>query len=371
LGTVASPNVGRQANTLLSVATAGDNDVWAIGASFKSRLFAYRTVIEHWNGTAWSVVRCPNATNGYNLLNGVAVVAANDVWTVGQAAKGNTYNTLVEHWNGAARSVVPSPNVAGNSSVLQAISVVSASDIWALGYSTDSNFNNHALALHWNGSLWSIISTPTVNGDILFAADGIASNDVLRSVARNTLTLHWNGSVWSVVPSPNGGLETDNGLSAVAAIAANDVWAVGSFISEAVGAESRTLTLHWNGSAWSLVPSANSGANGNLLHGIAAVNANDIWAAGRVENVFTLALYWNGANWSVVSTPAIAGSGFTDLRGAVAPSSDGVWTAGSFFQTTFNRDRTLTEFWNGSAWSTLCRPPRLGLLTICDERERQ
>src|SRR5438876_8041579 len=175
---VASPSVGTGANSLVGVASAADNDVWAVGWAYNSRLGAYRTLIEHWNGTNWSVVKSRNATNGYNFLNGIAVVAANDVWTVGQAANGNTYKTLVEHWDGTAWSIVPSPNVAGNSSILEAISVVSANDIWAVGYSQDTNFNTFTLTLHWNGTAWSIVPSPTVDHDILFGVDAIATNDV-------------------------------------------------------------------------------------------------------------------------------------------------------------------------------------------------
>src|SRR5438034_5434760 len=136
--TVASPNAGRQANSLSSVAAVADNDVWAVGWAFNQSLLAYRTLTEHWNGTRWSIVRSPNATTGYNLLNGVGVVAANDVWTVGQAANGSTYSTMIQHWNGTSWNIVSSPNVAGSSNVLEAISVVSANDIWAVGYSSDS-----------------------------------------------------------------------------------------------------------------------------------------------------------------------------------------------------------------------------------------
>ncbi len=146
---LASPNLGTQANSLSSVAAVADNDVWAVGWGYNQSLGAYRTVIEHWTGASWALVKSPNATNGYNLLNGVAVVAANDVWAVGQAANGSTYSTLVEHWNGTAWSIVPSPNVPGLSSTLQAISVISANDIWAVGYATDSSFNNFTLTLHW------------------------------------------------------------------------------------------------------------------------------------------------------------------------------------------------------------------------------
>src|SRR5438067_4388583 len=145
---VASANAGRQANSLSSVAAVADNEVWAVGWAFSAQLNAYRTVTEHWNGTRWSLVRSPNATNGYNFLNGVAVVAANDVWTVGQAANGSIYSTLVEHWNGVAWSIIPSPNVAGNSNILEATSVVSANDIWAVVYSQDSNLNTYSLTLH-------------------------------------------------------------------------------------------------------------------------------------------------------------------------------------------------------------------------------
>src|SRR5215469_16442609 len=103
---VASPNAGTQANSLSSVAAVADNDVWAVGWAWNQQLNAYQTEIQHWNGANWSLVRSPNATTGYNLLNGVAAVSANNVWAVGQAATGNTYQTLIEHWNGATWSIV-------------------------------------------------------------------------------------------------------------------------------------------------------------------------------------------------------------------------------------------------------------------------
>ena len=42
-----------------------------------------RTLIEHWNGSTWSVVASPNVGGNDNLLNGVA--AAGDVWAVGSS----------------------------------------------------------------------------------------------------------------------------------------------------------------------------------------------------------------------------------------------------------------------------------------------
>src|SRR5439155_1577430 len=172
---------------------------------------------------------------------------------------------------------------------------------------------------------------------------------------------HWNGTGWSVVRSPNPGA-TFNVLTAVAVVSANNVWAAGYSANNTAYS---TLVEHWNGTKWTVVPSPN-GFNGapqlNFLSGIAVVSANDIWAVGSFfqDEDNTLTLHWNGTAWSVVSTPAIADSGFADLRSAVALSTDAVWTAGSFFQNTFSRDRTLTELWNGSAWSIVSSPNRGG-----------
>ncbi len=330
---VASPSVGTGANSLVGVASAADNDLWAVGWAYNSRLGAYRTLIEHWNGTTWSVVKSRNATNGYNFLNGVAVVAANDVWTVGQAANGNIYKTLVEHWDGTAWSIVPSPNVAGNSSILEAISVVSANDIWAVGYSSDSNFNNHPLTIHWDGVTWSIVPSPSVNDDILFGVDAVASNDVW-AVGRSqeearTLTLHWNGSAWSVVPSPNDSTE-DNVLFGVAAVTSNDVWAVGN------AGSLKTLAIHWDGASWSVVPTPvfDPNATNQVLIGIVALSSTNIWAAGQYivplqgSAQFTLTENWDGSNWNFVPSPNAENSN-NRLHGITATPGGTLWAVGT------------------------------------------
>src|SRR5437867_209248 len=65
----------------------------------------------------------------------------------------------------------------------------------------------------------------------------------------------------------------DGVLVGVDAVAANDVWAVGSF-------SGGTLTLQWIGSAWSIVPSPNVKGYDSQLSGVAAISSNDVWAVG-------------------------------------------------------------------------------------------
>ena len=67
----------------------------------QKRLYHGQTLIEHWNGSAWSVVTSLSPS-AYNWLYGVAVVSANDVWSVGSQGPGGSgasNRTLVEHYS--------------------------------------------------------------------------------------------------------------------------------------------------------------------------------------------------------------------------------------------------------------------------------
>src|SRR5205823_13057673 len=93
-----------------------------------------------------------------------------------------------------------------------------------------------------------------------------------------TLAMHWNGSAWSIVPTPNVGTQT-NELFGVSG-SGNDVWAVGIYWTVDGGYNvQRTLTLHWDGSAWSVVPSPNPGFWADLLLAVRG-SGNDVWAVG-------------------------------------------------------------------------------------------
>jgi hypothetical protein len=82
---------------------------------------------------------------------------------------------------------------------------------------------------------------------------------------------------WRVVKSPNPGT-IHNGFNSVAAISANDVWAVGS---EGNQGSTQTLIEHWNGSTWSVVKSPNPSATANSLSGVAAISSSNVWAVGN------------------------------------------------------------------------------------------
>jgi hypothetical protein len=181
---ISSPNGANLVNELHGVSAISENDVWAVGTSYNTERSLSTTLIEHWNGSRWSVIQSPNPSSSVNVLNAVATVSANDVWAVGFAANG-TNPILILHWNGATWSVIPNPTSPMPLNNLSALAVVTANDVWAVG------------------------------------TGKIGDEDA-------TATLHWNGTAWSFVPSPNVGPEVDNSLFGAAAVASNDVWAVGT-----------------------------------------------------------------------------------------------------------------------------------------------
>jgi hypothetical protein len=112
----------------------------------------WSTLIEHWNGTAWSIVASPNQGTIQDNLYAVGVVSANDVWAVGQYYNGSVQQTLVEHWNGTTWSVVPSPNQPTTyCDYLNAVGGVSANDVWAVGEYYNGTLNaNQTLVEHYS-----------------------------------------------------------------------------------------------------------------------------------------------------------------------------------------------------------------------------
>jgi hypothetical protein len=255
----------------MGVAAVASNNVWAVGETGNNGI---NPLIEHWDGTKWSVVASPPLPNG-GMLNGVTAISANDVWAVGS---GN----LIEHFNGTSWSVVPPPNSSGT---LFSVSGTSSNDVWAVG-----QIGRHPSTevLHWNGTAWSTVSSPSPAFDsTLHSVVALAPNNVWAVGSTNvgptqTLIEHFDGTSWSVVSSPNvgGGVSnSNNALTGIAAVSANDIWAVGISTDPSTGFN-RTLTEHWDGTNWSVVSSPNATTGHNVLNGVSALSDGTVTAVG-------------------------------------------------------------------------------------------
>ena len=188
-----------------------------------------------------NLVTSPNpADSTVSDLFGVTCVTAIDCIAVGFFSVNGQTNTLVEHWDGTGWSIVSSPNAAGMpESRLRAVTCTSNTDCVAVGSSqTPEDANGmvsiNTLVEHWDGNTWSIVPSPNVTtkpGSFLFntlrgvscssSADCFAVGDTNNGVGYNTLVEHWNGTSWKIVASPNrhgdiGGAETLSSVSCTA-----------------------------------------------------------------------------------------------------------------------------------------------------------
>ena len=93
---VPSPNVGAKHNRIRAVSAVSPLDAWAVGDSQTGG-----SLIEHWDGTGWSVVEHP-VPSGTHTFWGVSALAANDAWVSGYVNASTGIQPLVEHWDGAA-----------------------------------------------------------------------------------------------------------------------------------------------------------------------------------------------------------------------------------------------------------------------------
>src|SRR3989442_2662021 len=102
-------------------------DVWTVGLD--EGIFPNEALIEHWDGTAWTVSAQIFIGTGGTALNGVHAIASNDVWAVGYY---NAGFPLIEHWDGSGWFISPTP-IPGISHTLFGVAAASPNDVWAVG----------------------------------------------------------------------------------------------------------------------------------------------------------------------------------------------------------------------------------------------
>jgi hypothetical protein len=219
------------------------------------------------------------------------------------------------------------------------------------------------LILRLKRGVWKVSPSPspggTSNSDALQAVSAASKKDAWAvgwygtPTGYNTTILHWNGSAWSVVPSPNPGAW--NFLYGVDALSPTNAWAVGYYLDGSSNYQS--MALHWNGATWTQVATP-SGGTSTELYGVSAVSASDIWAVGvsGTPSGSTFTMHWYGAIWT--QKPS-ANPGSSPVLSAVSADASGhVWAVGNTFGAT--SQQTLIERWNGSSWIQIPSPNPAG-----------
>ena len=198
-----SPSLVRKQSALNGVSCVSPTSCVAVGN------YGSDTLVESWNGTAWTIVASPTP-GSYGGLSGVSCSSAASCVAVGNYSNGTGSGssilprTLVESWNGTAWSVVPgpSPSVA----YLYGVSCVSAKSCQAVGDYATRNRLRQTLVESWNGTAWSIVASPSPSTGYLYGVSCVSARackavgEYASNQGRGTDALieSWNGTAWSI-----------------------------------------------------------------------------------------------------------------------------------------------------------------------------
>jgi hypothetical protein len=131
------------------------NDAWAVGSE-----------VSHWDGERWTAVATPDLGAEVDLV-AVHAIAHDNVYAVGTVRSDAGYfesRGVVEHWDGSAWSVVLEldPGVW-----LSSVSASGPNDVWAVGEIPSGIGAGASVLEHWDGSAWSSANSVRVPGDRL------------------------------------------------------------------------------------------------------------------------------------------------------------------------------------------------------------
>ena len=370
----ATPNpTGAVSSSLSGIVCMSPTACTAVGfSSPNSSGTGQTTLVEAWNGSVWTIQPSPNPTGVSSSLNGISCTSSTACTAVGATLLSTTTNasqTLAERWNGSAWTIQTTPNPTGaTQSFLFVVRCSSATMCIAGGYSRGSNGASTTLAESWNGTAWTIAATPNPTGSGLSILNGMDCSSsaactgvgLYQSSTGGILPLaeRWNGSTWSIqpVPAPTG--TTTAFLSGVACVSSVQCTAVGTSFGTAIETPV-TLAEAWNGTAWTVRSTPNLiGATTNRMAGVSCASSTACTAVGSRSQT-PLAEGWNGSSWTIQAAPSPAGASSAMLNGVSCTSSGACEAVGSTSPTT-NSVNTLAEVWNGTSWSIQTTPNPTG-----------
>ncbi|HTK10625.1 MAG TPA: hypothetical protein VL485_25860 [Ktedonobacteraceae bacterium] len=304
-------------------------------------------------------------TGDSNPIAGASIQAANNIWYTGSGLDSSNY-LLIRRWNGTTfadplHRTPYQPNEGG-----QAVLSLSPTQTWLIANGMTAQ--NPLQILRFNGFSWTTYPSPPLHGEAVNAMAAINANDIWAvgssGPLTNTFTMHWNGSNWQHITSPNVANKY-NSLWGISARATNDVWAVGS--QQNINGGDTPLMMHWDGKTWTITPSPPiASLPAHALNAVTMLSQNDVWTVG----LGGLIEHWNGTRWQIVSSPIPIPS-FLSLNALSTLTANDIWAVGQTINCPSGSSclsMTYTRHWNGHTWQTVPSPslsvPGLGTSSL-------
>jgi hypothetical protein len=314
-------------------------DIWVVGKY--GTIDNNYAMAEHWNGSQWSFVHVPTPNQWNSSLSRISALASNDIWAVGYYSLdelSSAHVPLIEHWDGSSWTVdTYFSSHYGYPSFLTDVVALASNNVWAIGNygmpDYDRGEKPTSAIMHWDGTKWTIVQkveSVTLGNMVALAPDNIWST----SLNEKEGYYHWNGTQWSFIP---GKIQA----TALSVLPSGDIWTLGTLTNQ-------SIVEHWNGSTWALMPPIEIAQN-SQWYDIAALAPDNIWIVGT-SNKLTCIGHWDGTQWSLILSPS-PGKFSNQLETIVSVTSQDIWAFGTSRNSNADAfDQPLFFHWNGIQW---------------------
>lgn len=302
---------GDRQDRLVAISGSAPDDLWAVGDRLPDSKHVF-PLLEHWDGRRWAYSAGASLGGRQAYFTSVAALASDDVWVVGNFASVGPRPPapLIEHWDGTSWSLQPTDALTRLHSALPytvtSVTGLARNDVWVLG---TPGSNTSDVYLHWNGTSWTLYRGPNIAPRLGSAAMQVITTDRRGHLwaaggwvgigesgfPRGGVMEQWTGRSWQV----DRRAAWKEPLTMVAPVGPSNVWALagGSFTAAGTFGVSPVQLLHWNGSSWKVELSLGV-ADSVSPTGLAAVSANDAYLTG--EDTATrqpFIKHWDGTRW--------------------------------------------------------------------------
>jgi hypothetical protein len=372
-GRLSSPGAVAVVNRLLRKGRAG---LWWLTFSALVVGLAPLAVASAFAAPGWKIQPTPNPSpplrspQNFPALDGVSCTSTKACWAVGSSGFSRaTGSTLAEFWNGSNWTIQSTPNPTAKKekyAELKSVSCTSTNSCIAVGdYNTRAGIA-FPLAEFWNGSNWTIKPTATPSlrdGELTSVSCSsaracMAVGDLGNGFGgfEGPVAQFWNGRSWTITHPSRSGTPL-----AVSCASARVCIAVGENHC-AAACEEPLLAELWNGNTWTAWPLSDSRAarSSAELSGVSCASTNTCVAVGWYSNrsgAVPLAGSWNGKKWIIQSVPKPSGGKPAELSKVSCASPKACVAVGEYFSG--GEQLPLAGFWNGHTWTVqpLPKPP--------------
>ncbi len=341
----------------------------AMAAAIAAALFAFAIGalgVTNAAAATWSTVTTPNGTGAEDsILYDIACEPGSTTacTAVGNKTTAGVSTPYAQYWNGSTwvnqTTATPTGTTASD---LQADTCASTTSCVAVGHYTTVS-GTFSLAEAWNGTSWSIQTTPNPAGATDSRLQGVSCSATTACIGvgysldsrgvKSAMAQRDSSGTWSLqtLPSaPEGAIGSE--LQGVDCTSATFCVAVGRYDLSATAYWAWSAT--WNGTAWTqqTVPRP-TGAQRSTLLDVSCSDATNCTAVGGYRNSsgvqVSFAVRWNGTSWTHQTSPNPEGSSNTVFQNVSCADRGWCVAVGDWLNA--GTWQTMAQSWNGSAWS--------------------